>query len=111
MTSTSARRMASAIASQPVRSCSVSTSWIGTVLTATAIYSSPPAAAAAALADLGGAAETPLVASNQALYLVRSFSHSWNLSSLSENLSSSTMTMQSLTGQTCAQMPQPMHAS
>src|SRR6266540_1830411 len=58
-----------------------------------------------------GSAETPLMSSNHLLYVGRSSFQSCHLSLLSVNLSSSTMTMQSFTGQTCAQMPQPMHAS
>src|SRR5919204_3979168 len=123
MTSTSASRMASAMASQPVASCSVSTSLDSRCLTSTATYSSPPAevvglAAGLALVGAGdaratalGSADTPLFASNQALYFGRSFFQSCHLSALSSNLSSSTMTMQSFTGQTWAQIPQPMQAS
>src|SRR5439155_6669833 len=88
-------------------------------------YSSPPAdvvglaagfafpvevAVLAATLIFLGSAETPLISSNHALYFGRSCFHSCHLSTLSVNFSSSTMTMQSLTGQTCAQMPQPMHA-
>ena len=64
-----------------------------------------------ATATFFGSADTPLFCSNQALYASWSVFQSCHLSSLSSNLSSSTMTMQSLTGQTCAQMPQPMQAS
>src|SRR5687768_15706331 len=58
-----------------------------------------------------GSADTPLISSNHALYVGRSCFQSCHLSLLSVNFSSSTMTMQSLTGQTCAQMPQPIQAS
>src|SRR5207253_6788871 len=87
-------------------------------------YSSPPAAVVgfadgfaldepawrAAGVLTWGFAETPLFCSNHLLYPSWSFFQNCHLSSLSSNLSSSTMTMQSLTGQTCAQIPQPMHA-